>query len=215
MKKISHLQFYFIGLILHYSNTLNASQLGIYNKIFLGGKTPECVTTQFNLTERLFNEKPVYKSAHTLCNNPHTYIYYHNNHWGLAYKAPEEVNSSVFTQGIASQWPWDAVWPNGIQITPIRTIQVVGTIIFEQCSRGNYFFSSEVVNDKPLYISLESPCFGKEWYLYSDTEGYWSLGYNHPRSSNHYRTSRGIKSTWPWDKAWPEGVAVAIKYFHD
>lgn len=215
MKKKSTLFVYVISIFLHTPDTINAAQPGIYKEIYLGGEIPQCVPTQFNLTEMVFNEKSVYQGSRTFCNNQPIYIYYYNNHWGLTNASPNNVDGNTFTKGINSEWPWDSIWHNGAVITPIRIIEVVGNINFKQCSLGNYFFSSEVYNDKPIYRKLESPCFGKEWYLYADTEGHWSIGYNDPHASSHYRVSKGIKSAWPWDKVWPEGVAVAIKYFHD
>lgn len=170
----------------------------------------QCTNSAYKITPKLFNNKLVYKRIGNKCLYNHWYIYYFKNYWRLSFESPFKVPTIGVTTGIYSKWPWSQGWIAGAVVTPVKVVNVKGSIPLKNCGQGEYIFTYENFQMKPVYKRTGPTCLGRHWYLYFNENKQWHIGYYHPSNNNHHCVTAGLKADWPWDDVWPKGTIVSI-----
>ena len=90
---------------------------GVY-EVTIGGPIAyaDCTNATFELTYETHNDKPVWKNPDQ-CRGAYWYLYFHNNRWSISFEDPAVSASHGVTSGLASEYPWDDVWPGGAIVT--------------------------------------------------------------------------------------------------
>ena len=73
----------------------------------------DCTNGTFTFTNEVHNGKPVYKRDGAACRGADWYLYLNNGRWSISFDSPFEHSNHGVTSGLASEWPWDDVWPDG------------------------------------------------------------------------------------------------------
>lgn len=187
---------------------------GIHETLYIGGDIvyPECTKGTYIITGQLYSGKPIYKRQGGNCRGRSGwYLYMNNDRWAISFDDPMTNPSHGVTDGLASEWPWDSVWPGGALVTPVNQVNIGGDIVYKSCTNGTFTFIHSVINGKPIYKREGGACRGRDgWFLYYNN-GRWVISFDDPLVSPSHGVTDGLAADWPWDNIWPGGAIISIK----